>query len=71
MKPISSTDCQGSGSGGLLTGDFVAIPATKMNVKLDLHEAKAMFDDAKESAVALTRATKDAGYQSNVVGSAK
>jgi mercuric ion binding protein len=34
-------------------------------------EAKVTFDDAKTSVQALTRATKDAGYPSAVVGAAK
>ena len=40
-------------------------------VILARREAKVTFDDAKTNVEALTRATKDAGYPSTVVGSAK
>ena len=38
----------------------------KIDIRLDRREAKVTFDDAKTSADALTRATKDAGYPSSV-----
>ena len=44
---------------------------SKTEVSLDRREAKVTFDDAKTNVEALTRATKDAGYPSTVVGSAK
>lgn len=44
---------------------------SKTDVNLDSREAKVTFDDAKTNAEALKRATKDAGYPSTVVGSAK
>lgn len=44
---------------------------SKTDVNLDRREAKVTFDDAKTNAEALTRATKDAGYPSTVVGVAK
>lgn len=43
----------------------------KIEVNLDRREAKVTFDDVKTSAEALTRATKDAGYPSSVVGTVK
>ena len=42
-----------------------------IDVNLDRREAKVTFDDAKTNVGALTRATKDAGYPSTVVGAAK
>lgn len=44
---------------------------SKTDVNLDSREAKVTFDDAKTNVQALKRATKDAGYPSTVVGSAK
>ncbi|AUM00604.1 mercuric transport protein periplasmic component [Rhodocyclaceae bacterium] len=44
---------------------------SKIDVNLDRREARVTFDDAKENVEALTRATKDAGYPSTVVGAAK
>jgi mercuric ion binding protein len=44
---------------------------SKIDVNLDRREAKVTFDDARASVGALTRATKDAGYPSTVVGAAK
>jgi mercuric ion binding protein len=44
---------------------------SKTDVNLDRREAKVTFDDVKTSVEALTRATKDAGYPSTVVGAAK
>lgn len=41
---------------------------SKTDVNLDRREAKVAFDDVKTSVEALTRATKDAGYPSTVVG---
>lgn len=43
----------------------------RIDVDLERREAKVTFDDAKTSADALTRATRDAGYPSNVSGTAK
>jgi mercuric ion binding protein len=43
----------------------------KTEISLDKREAKVSFDDAKTNVEALTRATKDAGYPSTVVGNAK
>ncbi|MDZ7890021.1 MAG: mercury resistance system periplasmic binding protein MerP [Pseudomonas sp.] len=44
---------------------------SKTEVSLDRREAKVSFDDAKTNVEALTRATKDAGYPSTLVGAAK
>jgi len=44
---------------------------SKIDVNLDRREATVTFDDAKANVEALTRATKDAGYPSTVVGAAK
>ena len=44
---------------------------SKTDVNLDRREAKVTFDDVKTSVEALTRATKDAGYPSTVMGAAK
>lgn len=44
---------------------------SKADVSLDTREAKVTFDDAKTNVAALTRATKDAGYPSTVVGAVK
>ncbi len=44
---------------------------SKIDVSLDRREARVTFDDAKASVETLTRATKDAGYPSTVVGAAK
>ena len=41
------------------------------DVNFDKREATVTFDDARTTAEALTRATKDAGYPSTVVGSTK
>ena len=41
---------------------------SKTEVSLDRREAKVAFDDTKTSAEALTRATKEAGYPSTVIG---
>lgn len=41
------------------------------DVNFDKREATVKFDDARTTPEALTRATKDAGYPSTVVGSAK
>lgn len=43
----------------------------KTEVSLDRREVKVTFDDAKTNVWTLTRATKDAGYPSTVIGSAK
>ncbi len=43
----------------------------KIDVNLERREATVTFDDAKTNADTLTRATKDAGYPSTVVGAAK
>lgn len=43
----------------------------KIDVSLERREATVTFDDAKTNADALTRATKDAGYPSTVVGASK
>jgi mercuric ion binding protein len=43
----------------------------KTQLSLDKREAKVTFDDEKTNAQALTRATKDAGYPSTVLGAAK
>ena len=43
----------------------------KVDVNLDRREAKVTFDDAKTNVEALTRATRDAGYPSTVVGGAQ
>jgi mercuric ion binding protein len=44
---------------------------SRAEVDFSKRQAIVSFDDAKTSAEALTRATKDAGYPSTVVGSAK
>jgi mercuric ion binding protein len=44
---------------------------SKIDVNLDRREARVTFDDAKANVEALTRATKDAGYPSTVVGAAQ
>lgn len=44
---------------------------SKTEVSLERREAKVSFDDAKTNVEALTRATKEAGYPSTVVGAAK
>lgn len=44
---------------------------SRVEVDFGKRQAIVSFDDAKTSAEALTRATKDAGYPSTVVGSAK
>lgn len=44
---------------------------SKIDVSLDRREARVTFDDAKANLEDLTRATKDAGYPSTVVGAAK
>lgn len=44
---------------------------SKIDVSLDRREAKVTFDDAKVNVDALTRATKDAGYPSTVMGAVK
>ena len=44
---------------------------SKTEVSLDRREAKVAFDDTKTSAEALTRATKEAGYPSTVIGATK
>ena len=41
------------------------------DVNLDKREATVTFDDARANVEALTRATRDAGYPSTVVGSVK
>ena len=41
------------------------------NVNFDKREATVTFDDARTTAEVLTKATKDAGYPSTVVGSTK
>ncbi len=43
----------------------------KTEVSLERREAKVSFDDAKTNVEALTRATKEAGYPSTLVGAAK
>jgi mercuric ion binding protein len=44
---------------------------SRAEVDFGKRQAIVSFDDAKTSAEALTRATKDAGYPSTMVGSAK
>jgi mercuric ion binding protein len=44
---------------------------SKIDVNLDRREARVTFDDAKANVEALTRATKDAGYPSAVLGVAQ
>ncbi len=44
---------------------------SKTDVNLDRREAKVTFDDVKTSIEALTRATKDAGFPSTVMGAAQ
>jgi len=44
---------------------------SKTDVSLSRREAKVTFDDMKTSVEALTRATKEAGYPSTLVGAAK
>ncbi|WP_026437660.1 mercury resistance system periplasmic binding protein MerP [Acidovorax sp. JHL-9] len=44
---------------------------SKTEVSLERREAKVSFDDPKANVEALTRATKDAGYPSTLVGAAK
>jgi mercuric ion binding protein len=44
---------------------------SKIDVNLGRREVRVTFDDAKANVEALTRATKDAGYPSTVVGTAK
>ncbi len=44
---------------------------SKIDVNLGRCEARVTLDDAKANVEALTRATKDAGYPSTVVGAAK
>jgi len=44
---------------------------SKTDVNIDRREAKVTFDDVKTSIEALTRATKDAGFPSTVLGAAK
>ncbi|MFN3375006.1 MAG: mercury resistance system periplasmic binding protein MerP [Burkholderiaceae bacterium] len=44
---------------------------SKSDVNLDRREAKVTFDDTKTNVDALTRATKDAGYPSTVIGAAR
>ena len=44
---------------------------SKIDVNLDRREAKVTFDDTKAKVEALTRATKNAGYPSSVVGATK
>lgn len=44
---------------------------SKTEVSLDKREATVSFDDAKTNVEALTRATKEAGYPSTLVGAAK
>ncbi|MDA8129669.1 MAG: mercury resistance system periplasmic binding protein MerP [Betaproteobacteria bacterium] len=43
----------------------------KTEVSLERREARVTFDDAKTNVEALTRATKDAGYPSALIGAAK
>ena len=44
---------------------------SKIDVSLDRREARVTFDDAKANVEALSRATKDAGFPSTLVGAAK
>lgn len=44
---------------------------SKTEVNLGSREVKVTFEDAKTNIEALTRATKDSGYPSSVVGSSK
>jgi mercuric ion binding protein len=44
---------------------------SKIDVNLDRREANVTFDDIKTSVEALTRATKESGYPSTVVGAVK
>jgi mercuric ion binding protein len=43
----------------------------KTEVNLDKREATVTFDDSRTTPEALTRATRDAGYPSALVGSVK
>ena len=43
---------------------------SKADVNYEKRQATVLFDDAKTSTAALTRATADAGYPSRVVGTA-
>ena len=43
----------------------------KAEVSLERREAKVVFDDVKTNVATLTRATKDAGYPSALVGTAQ
>lgn len=43
----------------------------KAEVSLERREAKVVFDDVKTNVATLTRATKDAGYPSVLVGTAQ
>lgn len=44
---------------------------SKTEVSLDKREAKVSFEDTKTNVQALTRATRNAGYPSKVMGAAK
>jgi mercuric ion binding protein len=44
---------------------------SRADVNFDKREATVTFDDARTTTDALTKATKDAGYPSTVVGNAK
>jgi mercuric ion binding protein len=44
---------------------------SQADVNFDKREATVTFDDTKTTAEALTKATRDAGYPSTVVGSSK
>lgn len=43
----------------------------KVEINLEKREARVSFDDAKTTAMALTQATKDAGYPSTLAGATK
>jgi mercuric ion binding protein len=44
---------------------------TQANVNFEKRQATVTFDDAKTTAEALTKATKEAGYPSTIVGSTR
>jgi len=50
-------------------GNVAGVAKTEVN--LDKREATVNFDDSRTNVDALTRATRDAGYSSTLVGSAK
>jgi len=73
--PISTTDCEYPNCATCPITVKKALTqvsgVSKTEVSLDRREATVTFDDAKTDVEALTRATKEAGYPSTVVGNAK